>query len=100
MRAFYRGYNAATGRRASQVRRLHIMREDGKFSGRQGLCGAPGWTVTNSPPVILDPLPAEPPHGLAWCCSCVGHAAWLVGQLDAFARTIASLNTAGTLAGP
>jgi hypothetical protein len=89
MRAFYRGYNAATGRRAAQVRRLHIMREDGRFAGKQGLCGTPGWGVTNSPPVILDTLPTDPPDGLEWCRSCVGHAADLVGQLLVFARLIA-----------
>lgn len=92
MRAFYRGYHAATGRRAAQVRRLHIMREDGKFAGRQALCGNPGWGVTNSPPVVIDPLPLKPPDGLSWCRSCVGHAAALVGQLDAFARIVATLD--------
>jgi hypothetical protein len=92
MRAFYRGYHAATGRRANQVRRLHIMREDGKFPGKQALCGNPGWGVTNSPPIVIDPLPLKPPDGLSWCRSCVGHAAHLVGQLDAFARTIATLD--------
>jgi hypothetical protein len=92
VRAFYRGYSAATGRRASQVRRLHVMREDGGFAGRQALCGAPGWGVTHSPAVILDPLPTHPPAGLSWCRSCIGHAADLVGQLDAFARMIAALN--------
>lgn len=91
MRAFYRGYSAATGRRATQVRRCHIMREDGNFAGKQGLCGAPGWGVTNSPPVIVDPLPAQPPDGLEWCRSCIGHAADLVGQLNGFARIIAAL---------
>jgi len=95
MRAFYRGYHAATGRRAKQVRRLHVMREDGKFAGKQGLCGTPGWGVTQSPAVILDPLPAEPPAGLSWCNSCVGHAAHLVGQLDAVARTVAELHELG-----
>lgn len=91
MRAFYRGYNAATGRRAKQVRRLHVMREDGKFAGKQGLCGTPGWGVTQSPAVILEPIPAEPPEGLSWCNSCIGHAAHLVGQLDAVARGIADV---------
>lgn len=91
MRAYYRGYNAATGRRASQVRCLHVMREDGKFAGKQGLCGTPGWGVTNSPPVIIDPMPVAPPDGLEWCRSCIGHAAGLIGQLDAFARSIAAL---------
>jgi hypothetical protein len=92
MRAFYRGYHAATGRRAQQVRRLHIVREDGKFAGKQALCGAAGWNHTNSPPIILDPMPTAPPDGLTWCRACVGHAADLVGQLDAFARIISALN--------
>src|ERR1043165_4759221 len=68
------------------------MREDGKFAGKQGLCGAPGWGVTHSPPIVINPLPTTPPDGLVWCRSCVGHAAALVGQLDAFARIIAALN--------
>jgi hypothetical protein len=92
VRAFYRGYSAATGRRATQVRNLHVMREDGKFAGKQGLCGAPGWGVTHSPPVIVDPMPSEPPAGLMWCRACIGHAAHLVGQLEAFARIIAALD--------
>jgi hypothetical protein len=92
VRAFYRGYHAATGRRAAQVRRVHIVREDGKFPGRQGLCGTTGWGVTNSPPVLIEPLPTEPPDGLEWCRSCIGHAAALVGQLNAFARMIAALD--------
>ena len=95
MRAFYRGYNAATGRRAKQVRRLHVMREDGGFAGKQGLCGAPGWGVTNSPPVILEPIPAEPPAGLSWCNSCVGHAAHLVGVLADTAAAVAALHERG-----
>ncbi|MFB6512074.1 hypothetical protein ACFCW4_02765 [Streptomyces virginiae] len=90
MRAFYKGYSAATGRRAQQVRNLHVMREDGRFAGRQGLCGTPGWGVTHSPPIVIDPMPAEPPAGLVWCRSCVGHAASLVGQLNAVARAVAS----------
>jgi hypothetical protein len=91
MRAFYRGYNAATGRRAKQVRRLHVMREDGKFPGRSALCGAAGWNHNNSPAVILDPMPEEPPTGLTWCNSCVGHAAHLVGMLNRFAVTVSEL---------
>lgn len=91
MRAFYRGYNAATGRRAKQVRRLHVMREDGHFAGKQGLCGAPGWGVTHSPPVILNPMPDKPPTGLDWCRACIGHASAHVGMLDRFAVTVAEL---------
>lgn len=95
MRAFYRGYNAATGRRAKQVRRLHVMREDGKFAGKQGLCGAAGWAHTDSPPIVIDPLPVDPPDGLEWCRSCVGHAADLVGQLAAMARMVAAHDDVG-----
>lgn len=90
MRAFYRGYSAATGRRAKQVRRLHVVREDGKFAGKQGMCGAPGWGVTHSPPIVLNPMPSEPPAGLDWCRACIGHAAAVVGQLEAFARIVAA----------
>lgn len=95
MRAFYRGYSTATGRRAKQVRRLHVMREDGKFAGKQGLCGTPGWGVTQSPAVILDPIPTEPPAGLSWCNSCVGHAAHLVGVLADTAAAVAALHERG-----
>lgn len=90
MRAFYRGYSSRAGRRAAQVRRLHIMREDGNFPGRSGECGAAGWTVTDSPAVILDPLPAAPPAGLAWCPACVGRAAERAGLLAQFASVLAA----------
>ncbi|MET9222409.1 hypothetical protein ABZX65_27095 [Streptomyces sp. NPDC003300] len=95
MRAFYRGYHEATGRRARQVRRLHVMREDGKFAGKQALCGAAGWGHTHSPPVVIDPLPVDPPEGLTWCRSRVGYAADQVGQLAAFARLIAAIASVG-----
>lgn len=91
MRAFYRGYSTQSGRRAGQVRRLHVMREDGKFPGRSALCGAAGWDHTHSPAVIVDPMPAVPPAGLSWCNSCVGHAAFLVGTLAQVAVTVAEL---------
>lgn len=92
MRAFYRGYNTATGRRAAQVRRLHIMRESGKFPGRQGLCGTSGWNVTGSPTVILDPMPATPPDGLTWCPLCIGRAAEVAGLINALAARLAALS--------
>lgn len=77
MRAFYRGYHAATGRRAGHVRRLHVMLEDRQFAGKQALCGNPGWGVTNSPPIVIDrsekqtPVaePAETPEGTEGRCS-------------------------------
>lgn len=92
LRAFYRGYHAANGRRAQQVRRLHIVREDGPFPGRQGLCGTPGWGVTNSPPVVVDPMPEQPPAGLDWCRACVGHASALAGRLGDHAAEIARIS--------
>lgn len=91
MRAFYRGYSSRTGRRAAQVRRLHIMREDGPLPGRQGECGTGGSNVTNSPVMILDPMPATPPDGLTWCPPCVGKAAARAGQLDVWAAQLAAL---------
>ncbi|MEK9521430.1 hypothetical protein MIU24_18850 [Streptomyces venezuelae] len=90
MRAFYRGYSARTGRRAAQVRRLHIMREDGTLPGRQGECGTTGWDVTHSPAVVLDPAPQTPPAGLAWCPRCVGLAAARTGLLDQWAAQLAA----------
>ncbi|WP_424862129.1 hypothetical protein [Streptomyces sp. MMS24-I29] len=88
MRAFYRGYSARSGRRATQVRRLHIMREDGKFPGRSGECNAAGWDHRDSEPVILDPMPAVPPPGLEWCPACVGRAAERANLLRQFAAAL------------
>ncbi|WP_369183305.1 hypothetical protein [Streptomyces sp. Y1] len=88
MRAFYRGYSSLTGRRAGQVRRLHLYREDGRYPGQQAHCGMHGYEVTNSPPIVLDPAPAAPPEGLTWCGACVGRAAERTGQLDEFAAAL------------
>ncbi|MGW1405052.1 hypothetical protein [Streptomyces sp. NPDC002403] len=90
MRAFYRGYNSRSGHRAAQVRRLHIMREDGKFPGRSGECNAAGWAHRDSDPVILDPMPTAPPPGLEWCPACIGRAAERAGLLTQFAATLAT----------
>lgn len=70
-RAFYSHYPANGDRLAGQVKRLHIMREDGKNPGRQGHCGTHATDVTNSRVVILDAVPYVPPEGLTWCGSCV-----------------------------
>jgi hypothetical protein len=93
MRAFYPGYNSRSGRRANQVRRLHIMREDGPLPGAQAECGMHGHDVTHSPTVILDPAPATPPAGLAWCPKCVGLAAARTGLLDQWAAQLATRAT-------
>ncbi len=89
MRAFYRGYNSRSGRRAGQVRRLHIMREDGPFPGRSGECGAAGWKHRDSDPIVIDPAPATPPEGLTWCPPCVGRASERAGLLAQFAAHLA-----------
>ena len=64
-RGLYRGYWSG-GKRAGQVRRLHIVREDGPKGwapGKQTMCGQGAWDVTHSDAVILDPLPDRPPEG-------------------------------------
>lgn len=88
VRAFYRSY-VHNHRRGGQVLRLHIMREDGQFGGRQAECGTHGWGVTKSEPVILDPMPAVPPAGLSWCPACVGKLAARAGRLDGWAAELA-----------
>jgi hypothetical protein len=84
-RAFHRGY------RSSRTTRLHIMREDGTFPGRSGLCGTHGWAVTRSETVVLDPMPDVPPAGLSWCPLCVGRAAELAGVLGQVAAGLAGV---------
>jgi hypothetical protein len=95
-RAFYRSYVHGQ-RRAGQVTRFHIVREDGKWAGKQALCGTHFWGVTNSEPVIFDPMPAEPPAGLSWCPMCVGHLAERLGTLNLLARELAAPPTSDTL---
>lgn len=81
-RAFYRPY---PGRGTV----LHVMREDGPFPGKQGECGAPGWSGRTTP-VILDPIPGKPPEGVTWCATCVGRLARRLGILAPVARDVAS----------
>ncbi|MFC5654454.1 hypothetical protein [Streptomyces nogalater] len=66
------------------------MREDGKYAGRQAYCGVHGWRVVDSSAVILDPMPTEPPAGLAWCGACVGRAAEHAGLLTLWAAQLAT----------
>lgn len=70
-RAFYRDY-VTEGRRAGQVRRLHIIREDGPNPGREGYCSIHLRDVTHSRGIIIEPLPVVPPAGLQWCGTCLG----------------------------
>lgn len=91
-RALYRGYYEG-GRRAGQVRRLHVIRDKGPAGwedGKQVLCGLHAWPCTNSVPVILDPVPDRPPEGLEWCPKCVGLLAGLYGLLDEVAASLAA----------
>jgi hypothetical protein len=89
-RAFYRGY-VDGGPRAGQVKRLHVMREDGKFAGRQSLCGTHGWDVTRSQTVVIDPMPGVAPEGLAWCPTCIGWLADCLDRIDAIASDLAAV---------
>jgi hypothetical protein len=99
-RAVYRGYYQS-GKRAGQVTRLHIIREDGPRgairegrvrgvpAGSQTLCGQGALKHRNSDPVIISPMPAEPPEGLSWCPKCVGCQAELSGLIGEFAARLA-----------
>ena len=90
VRTVERGYAASTGRRAGQVRRVHVIREKGPGNwepGSQALCGSHAWNVTDSPAIIRD-APHELPEGLTWCPKCVGHLAELLGRTHAVARLL------------
>jgi hypothetical protein len=79
-------------RHTGQVRRLHIIREQGPKGadpGSHALCGAGVWSLSNSEPVIVDPMPAGPPEGLSWCPKCVGCQAELSGLIGEFAARLA-----------
>lgn len=59
-RAYYMSY-VANGKRAGQVKRVHVIREDGRWAH----CGQ------SSSPVTLCPIPFVLPEGLTWCSKCV-----------------------------
>jgi hypothetical protein len=87
-RAFYRSY-VHNQNRSKLVLHLHIMREDGRFAGKQAECGTSGWGHRKSEPVVIDPMPATPPPGLSWCPPCVGRLAARMGRLDGWAAELA-----------
>lgn len=92
-RAVYRGYSARSGKRAGQVRRLHIVREHGPRDARPGShtwCGPFAYDVTDSPSMFISPLPARPPEGLEWCPSCIGKLAEELGLLREVAASLAA----------
>lgn len=91
-RAVHRGYWSG-GKRAGQVTRLHVVREEGPPGappGSQTLCGQSARRHRNSDPVVIDPLPPRPPDGLSWCPKCVGHLAENLGLLDEVAARLAA----------
>lgn len=88
-RAFYRSY-VQDGNRARQVKRLHIVREDGKYPGRYGFCSIHFGDVTMSKGHVIEPLPAVPPSGLSWCGACLGGYAERVGLADHVAAILAA----------
>lgn len=94
--AFHRGYSSRTGRRAGQVRLLHILRPVmvGKPPNQteQAFCHAAAWPCTDSPRVEVLSFPLVPPEGLAWCPTCIGWAAERLGLIETFARAIAEAN--------
>lgn len=94
-RAIHAGYYDGRAR-AGQVRRLHILRETGRWAGRQAMCGQGAYPVTHSTPVVLDPMPPKPPDGLAWCPKCVGLLAEHLDVLDRFATELATTSTEET----
>lgn len=92
-RAVYRGYSSKSGKRAGQVRRLHVIREHGPGDappGSQTLCGQSAGRHTDSPAVIISPLPDRPPDGLLWCPKCIGHLAERLGLLGEVAASLAA----------
>jgi hypothetical protein len=99
-RAVYRGYWQG-GKRSARVTRLHIVREDKErrswvpeWSGAQTLCGQSATQHRHSDPVIIDPMPAEPPEGLSWCPMCIGHLAEQLGVLGEVAAGLAAMGGA------
>ena len=93
VRTIIRGYKASTGRRAGQVRRVHVIREEGPRGwdnserGNQTMCGQHAWNVTDSPALIRD-IPHPLPEGLSWCPACIGHLAEQLGLLGEVARML------------
>lgn len=88
-RAFYRDYPDDAQRLSRRIRRLHIIREDGKHAGHNGYCGIQVGDVQRSSAGIIDPMPMVAPLGLSWCAKCVGEHAERIGHLDTIAAVLA-----------
>jgi hypothetical protein len=88
-----RAYHSAFGspeRRGGQVRRLHIVRDDGPRPGWQTMCGQHATGTTKAAAVVIDPMPAAPPDGLTWCPTCIGLLTERAGLLDVLAELLAA----------
>ena len=88
MRAFYRGYNSRSGRRAGQVRRCTSCASR-PVSRPLRRVRPGGRKHRDSDPIVIDPAPATPPEGLTWCPPCVGRASERAGLLAQFAAHLA-----------
>lgn len=105
-RAFYRSYHEGSGRRAGQVKRLHILREAPVPDQRrsfakpetQAECYTSAWQGQNSEPVFLDPMPRVPPAGLRWCAHCLGRLADRLGVLNEVGALLAKQQPAAPAA--
>lgn len=92
VRTIERGYYAGS-RRAGQVRRVHVIREEGPRGwdnsefGNQTMCGQGAWKGQNSTPIIRD-VPHALPEGLQWCPKCTGHLAERLGRLTEVAQLL------------
>jgi hypothetical protein len=91
VRTVERGYYAGS-RRAGQVTRVHVVREEGPRgwdpgNGPQTMCGQSAWKGQNSAPIIRD-APHALPDGLQWCPKCTGHLAERLGWLNEVAKLL------------
>jgi hypothetical protein len=93
VRTVERGYYDNGAKRAGQVRRVHIIREEGprgwdaSDGKHQTWCGQSAWNGRNSRPIIRD-APHHLPAGLKWCPKCTGHLAEQLGRLEEVARLL------------
>lgn len=93
VRTVERGYYSGSGRRAGQVTRVHVVREegprrwDGDAGHRQTWCGQSAWNGRGSVPLFRE-APHPLPEGLRWCPACIGHLAEQSGRLGEVARLL------------
>lgn len=90
VRTIQRGYVDGKKRPAGQVRRVHVVREEGPGDwepGKQTMCGQAAWTCYKSSPIVRDAPHALPP-GLEWCPRCVGLLAERLGKLAGMASAL------------